>query len=90
MLRKCIRDPSRIVPMEDVQVTEDLTYEEVPIAILYRQVKRLRNKDIAFVKVLWINQQIEEITWEAEEMIKSKYPHLFQMEEKVQDARSEQ
>ena len=36
------------------------------------------------------NQQVEEITWEAEEMMKSKYPHLFQMEEKVQDMRSEQ
>ena len=85
MLRKCIGDPSHFTPIDDVQVTEDLTYEEIPIAILDRQVKRLSNKDIASVKVLWRNQQIEEVTWEAEEMIKSKYPHLFQIEEKVQD-----
>src|ERR1051325_4630347 len=38
MLRKCIGDPSRITPIEDVQLTEDLTYEEVPIAILDRQI----------------------------------------------------
>ncbi|WP_368859991.1 hypothetical protein [Microbacterium sp. C7(2022)] len=31
-----------------------------------RQVKRLRNKDIPSVKVLWKNQQAESATWEAE------------------------
>ncbi|WMV13543.1 hypothetical protein MTR67_006935 [Solanum verrucosum] len=31
MLRKCVGDPSRITPTEDVQVTKDLTYEEVPL-----------------------------------------------------------
>ncbi|WMV24683.1 hypothetical protein MTR67_018068 [Solanum verrucosum] len=86
MLRKCIGDPSRITPTEDVHVTEDLTYEEVPIAILDRQVKKLRNKEVASVKVLWRNQRVEEVTWEAEEAMKSKYPHLFQSEEKGQSA----
>ncbi|CAN4106288.1 unnamed protein product [Withania somnifera] len=80
MLRKYIGDPSHITPIEDVQVTEDLTYEEVPIAILDRQVKKLRNKEVASVKVLWRNQQVEEVTWEAEETMKSKYPHLFEFE----------
>ncbi|XP_049381297.1 uncharacterized protein LOC125845823 [Solanum stenotomum] len=37
MLRKCVGVLSRITPTEDVQVTRDLTYEEVPIAILDRQ-----------------------------------------------------
>ena len=89
MLRKCIGDPSRITPIEDVQVTEDLTYEEVPVAILDRQVKKLRNKEMASVKVLWRNQQREEITWETEEAMKSKYPHLFKDEEEVQETELE-
>ncbi|XP_070025337.1 uncharacterized protein [Nicotiana sylvestris] len=42
-----------------------------------RQVRKLRNKEIASVKVLWRNQQVEEATWEAEEEMKRKYPHLF-------------
>ena len=63
MLRKCMGNPSHITPTEDVQVTGDLTYEEVPIAILDRQVRRLRNKEVASVKVLWRNQQVEEVTW---------------------------
>ncbi|WMV50413.1 hypothetical protein MTR67_043798 [Solanum verrucosum] len=82
MLRKCVGDPSRITPTEDVQVTRDLTYEEVPIAILDRQVRKLRNKEVASVKVLWRNQQVEEFTWEAEKVMKLKYPHLFQTNEK--------
>ncbi|WMV32858.1 hypothetical protein MTR67_026243 [Solanum verrucosum] len=61
MLQKCIGDRSRITPTEDVQVTRDLTYEEVPIAILDRQVRKLRNQEVAFVRVLWRNQQVEEL-----------------------------
>ena len=67
MLRKCVGDPSRITPTEDVQVTGDLTYEEIPIAILDRQFRKLRNKELDSIKVRWRNQQVEEVTWEAEE-----------------------
>ncbi|XP_059302273.1 uncharacterized protein LOC132054247 [Lycium ferocissimum] len=63
MLRKCIGDPSRIVHVDDIQVTENLTYEEEPIVILDRQVRRLRNKEVASVKVLWRSKYREEITW---------------------------
>ena len=88
MLRKCVGDPTRIVPVHDVQVTEKLTYEEIPIAILDRQVRRLRNKEVASVKVLWRNNNREEMTWEAEESMRSKYPHLFQPLEEVQNETS--
>ena len=89
MLHKYIGDPSRITPIQDVQVTKDLTYEEVPIAILDRQVKKIRNKEIASVKVLWRNQQTEEITWEAEDIMKSRYPYLFKAEEEIQHTNQE-
>ncbi|XP_070035191.1 uncharacterized protein [Nicotiana tomentosiformis] len=56
------RDPSRVVSVDDVQVTEQLSYEETPIAILDRQVRRLRTKDVASVKVLWRNNNVEEMT----------------------------
>ncbi|PHT37525.1 DnaJ protein ERDJ2B [Capsicum baccatum] len=68
-----IRNPSLITSTKDVQVTEDLTYEEMPIAILDRQVKKMRNKEVALVKVLWRNQQRKEITWEAEEAGVGRY-----------------
>jgi len=37
----------------------------------------LRNKELASEKVLWRNQQVEGATWEVEDDIMSKYPHLF-------------
>ncbi|XP_070054424.1 uncharacterized protein [Nicotiana tomentosiformis] len=52
--------------------------KEIPVIIIDRQVQKLRNKEIASVKVLWRNQQVEEATWEAEEEMKRKYPHLFE------------
>ncbi|XP_059284756.1 uncharacterized protein LOC132038047 [Lycium ferocissimum] len=41
------------------------------------RVRRLRTKDVASVKVLWRSKDREEMTWEAEAEMKSKYPHLF-------------
>ncbi|WMV32722.1 hypothetical protein MTR67_026107 [Solanum verrucosum] len=84
MLRKCVGDPSYITPIKDVQLTGDLTYEEVPISILDRHVKNLRNKEIALLKVFCKNQQVEKVIWEAEEAMKSKYPYLFEPKGEVQ------
>ncbi|XP_070017916.1 uncharacterized protein [Nicotiana sylvestris] len=56
MLKKVVGDLSTIVPVETIEVNEELSYEEVPVAILDRQVWKLRNKEIASVKVLWRNQ----------------------------------
>ncbi|WMV51088.1 hypothetical protein MTR67_044473 [Solanum verrucosum] len=78
MLKKCIGDPSLILPTESVKIKDNLSYEEVPVQILDRQVRRLRTKDVASVKVLWRNQFVEEATWEAEEDMKKRYPHLFE------------
>ncbi|KAK4707873.1 hypothetical protein R3W88_028798 [Solanum pinnatisectum] len=77
MLWKCVGDPSRVVPIEDVHITEEFSYEKTPIAILDRQVRMLKTKEVASVKVLWRNKNREEVTWEAEDGMKSKYPHLF-------------
>ena len=78
MLKKVVGDPSTIVPIEAIEVNEELSYEEILVAILDRQVRKLRNKEVASVKVLWKSQQIEEAMWEAESEMKEKYPHLFE------------
>ncbi|XP_069152851.1 uncharacterized protein [Solanum lycopersicum] len=53
MLKKCLGgDPSSILPVKVLRVDENLSYEEVPVEILDRQVKRLRNKEISTVKAL--------------------------------------
>ncbi|WMV46145.1 hypothetical protein MTR67_039530 [Solanum verrucosum] len=60
----------------------ELSQELVAVhPILDRQVLKLRTKEVASVKVPWRNQFVEEATWEAEEDMNKRYPHLFESEE---------
>ena len=77
MLKKCLGDPTSILPVKGLGVEENLSYEEAPVDILDRQVKRLRNKEIATVKVLWRNHLVEGATWEVEADMRSHYSQLF-------------
>ena len=52
MLKKCFGNQASIFPVEGLGVYENLSYEDVPIEILDPQVMRLRNKEVATVKVL--------------------------------------
>ncbi|WMV42308.1 hypothetical protein MTR67_035693 [Solanum verrucosum] len=78
MLKKCKGDPSLILPTESIRIKDNLSYEEIHVQILDRQVRRLRTKDIAPVKIRSRNQFVEEATWEAEEDMKKRYPYLFE------------
>ena len=79
MLRKYITDPIHEIDYEPLQLNEDLSFEEKLVKILAREVKTLRNRNIAFVKVLWQNHHIEEATWEREGEIREKYPELVRV-----------
>ncbi|XP_055824483.1 uncharacterized protein LOC129893016 [Solanum dulcamara] len=50
--KKYIGDPTSIVPLEGVGVKEILSYEEVLVENLDRQVQKLRNKEVACIQVL--------------------------------------
>ena len=63
LLKKCVGDPASVVPLESVAVKDSLSYEDVPVEILDRRVRRLRNKEVASVKVLWRSQSVEGDTW---------------------------
>ncbi|WMV24898.1 hypothetical protein MTR67_018283 [Solanum verrucosum] len=78
MLRKYISDSSHVLDAPTIPIDENLTYEEEPVAILDKQVRRLRSKEIVSVKVLWRNHTTEEATWELENDMRDKYPLLFQ------------
>ncbi len=77
MIKNCIGDPKSIIPIEGPVVYENLSYEEVPVEILDRQVKKFRNKEVASIKVLCKNHIVEGETWDVEADMKSRYPHLF-------------
>ena len=77
MLRKYISNPSHVLEAPEIELRDDLSYEEQPVQILGREEKELRNKTISLVKVLWRNHRVEEATWERKDQIRSQYPHLF-------------
>ena len=54
-----------------------MQYEELPIEIADRREQKLRTKIIPLVEVIWRNHNVEEATWEPEDMMRTKYPHLF-------------
>ncbi|MCI67142.1 cytochrome P450, partial [Trifolium medium] len=62
---------------DDVQVRDDLTIKTVPLRIEGREVKRLRNKEIASVKVVWGGPAGANATWELESKMRDSYPDLF-------------
>ena len=77
MSKNFLGDILLIVPIENVGIKDNLSYKEFPIQILDCQVYKLRTKEVSSIKVLWRNQFMEEATWEDEEEIKKRYPHLF-------------
>ncbi len=44
MLRRYRSDRYHILPVEEIEVNPDLTYDEEPIKILAYEVKKMRNK----------------------------------------------
>ncbi|GAU51960.1 hypothetical protein TSUD_417460 [Trifolium subterraneum] len=76
-LRKYVSDPSHVIESDDIQVKDNLTIETIPLRIEGREVKKLRNKEIASVKVIWGGPAGENVTWELESKMKSSYPDLF-------------
>ncbi|WMV24423.1 hypothetical protein MTR67_017808 [Solanum verrucosum] len=77
LLKKCVGDPSLIVPLDNVGVKYSLSFEEVLVQILDRHVHKLRTKEVASLKVLGRNYFIEEALWEAKEDMKDIYPEFF-------------
>lgn len=83
MLTKCMGDHSLVVHIVNIDVKDYLSYEEVTIEILDHQVRNLRSKEIALVKVLWRNKNVEEATWESEEDMRVRYPYLVTSFDKI-------
>ena len=61
-LRKYNPDPSHVILMDDVQVRDNLTVETMPVRIADREIKILRGKEFALVKVLWLEAVRESMT----------------------------
>nr|GEV89459.1 putative reverse transcriptase domain-containing protein [Tanacetum cinerariifolium] len=76
-LKKCLANLTLQVPLDEIQVDAKLNFVEEPVEILEREFKKLKQSRIAIVKVQWNLKHGPEFTWEREDQMKLKYPHLF-------------
>ncbi|GKA39448.1 putative reverse transcriptase domain-containing protein [Tanacetum coccineum] len=63
--------------LNGIQVDAKLNFAEEHVEILEREVKKLKRSIIAIIKVRWNSKRGPEFTWEREDQMKLKYPHLF-------------
>ena len=77
-LKKCLRVPEEQIPLEELAVKEDLTYEEYSIKILETTERVTRSRIIKMCKVQWNRYTEDEATWEREEDLRKTYPQLFE------------
>ncbi|GKD89009.1 hypothetical protein Tco_1364516 [Tanacetum coccineum] len=75
--KKCLADPTLQVPLDEIQVDAKLIFVEESVEILEREFKKLKRSRISIVKVRWNSKRGPEFTWEREDQMKLKYPHLF-------------
>jgi hypothetical protein len=59
-LKKCLRVPEEQIPMEDLNASEDLSYQEYPIKILETSERVTQNKRINMCKAQWSHHTEEE------------------------------
>ncbi|GJT76481.1 reverse transcriptase domain-containing protein [Tanacetum coccineum] len=76
-LKKCLAEPDVQVPLDEIEIDENMRFVEEPIEIVERDVKKLKRRRIPLVKVRWNSRQGAEYTWEHEDQFWKKYPHLF-------------
>jgi hypothetical protein len=76
-LKKCLRVLEEQLPMEELNVNEDLTYSEYPIRILETSRRITRSKVINMCKVQWSHHSEDEATWKREDELRAEFPQLF-------------
>nr|GEZ33271.1 putative reverse transcriptase domain-containing protein [Tanacetum cinerariifolium] len=76
-LKKCTADEPLAIPLDEIQFDDKLKFIEEPVDIIDRKVKRLKQSCILIVKVRWNSRRGPEFTWEGEDQMQKKYPHLF-------------
>ncbi|GJX99350.1 putative reverse transcriptase domain-containing protein [Tanacetum coccineum] len=59
-----IAEPDVQVPLDEIEIDENLRFVEEPIEIVERDVKKLKRRRIPLVKVRWNSRQGAEYTWE--------------------------
>ena len=65
------------LPLEELNVHDDLTYTEYPVKILDTLERITRSKRIRMCKVQWSHHAEDEATWGREDELQAEFPQLF-------------
>jgi hypothetical protein len=76
-LRKCLRVPEEQMPLEELTIGKDLTYQEYPVKILDTSEKVTRSNRYKMCKVQWSNHTKDEATCEKEDQLKLEFSDIF-------------
>nr|GEV48169.1 putative reverse transcriptase domain-containing protein [Tanacetum cinerariifolium] len=76
-LKKCLSDESLIIPIKEHRLDDKLNFMEEPVEVMDQKVKQLKQIRIPMVKLRWTSKRGPEFTWEHDDQIHAKYPHLF-------------
>jgi hypothetical protein len=76
-LRKCLRVPEEQMPLEELTIGKDLTYQEYPVKILDTSEKVTQNNRYNMCKVHWSNHTKDEATWDKEDQLRVEFPNIF-------------
>ena len=77
-LKKYLRVPEEQIPLEELTVKDDLTYEEYPVKILETAERVIRSRIIRMCKVQWNRYSEAEAIWEREDDLRKSYSQLFE------------
>ena len=77
MLIKYVSNPSHVLETPPIELIEDFSFQVQLVGIVDQEIKKLRNKVIPMVKVLWKSDTVEETTWETEAFMRKHHPYLF-------------
>nr|GEY68163.1 reverse transcriptase domain-containing protein [Tanacetum cinerariifolium] len=76
-LKKCLSDKPLAISLDEIHIDGKLNFIKEPVEIMDRKVKRLKQSCIPIVKVCWNSRRGPEYTWEREDQMQRKYPHIF-------------
>ncbi|GKE21688.1 hypothetical protein Tco_1433200, partial [Tanacetum coccineum] len=75
--KKSFVDEPLAIPLDEIQIEDKLNFIKEPVEIMDQEVKWLKQSRIPIVKIRWNSIRGPEFTWEREDQMKKKYPHLF-------------
>ncbi|GJY77057.1 retrovirus-related pol polyprotein from transposon TNT 1-94 [Tanacetum coccineum] len=76
VMLKCFSNEPLAILLDEIQIDDKFNFIEELVKIMDREVKQNKSR-IPIVKVRWNSSRGPEFTWEREDQMKKKYPHLF-------------